>query len=95
MTRILAVIDSALTLYKANFHVVQFLSGSTNNAGMGRRLVYLFHVCSPLPVGDSLQRSVNEYNRQTFKLRAALTVKQSLKPAVSISCPGHTNAVAG
>lgn len=95
MARILAVTDFALTLYKANFHVGRFLSGSANNAGMGRQLVYLFHICSVLPVGDSLRRSVIEYNRQTFKLRAALTVKQSLKPAVSISCPGHTNTVAG
>lgn len=60
MAWILAVIDFALTLYKENFHAIQFPSVSTNNAEMGRRLVYLFHVRSPLPVGNSLQRSVIE-----------------------------------
>ncbi len=60
MVWILAVIDFALTLCKENFHTIQFPSVSANNAEMGRRLVYLFHVCSPLPVGNSLQRSVIE-----------------------------------
>lgn len=60
MARILAVIDLALTLCKEKFHTIQFSSASANNAAMGRRLVYLFHVCSPLPVGNSLLRSVIE-----------------------------------
>lgn len=58
MARILAVIDFSLTLCKENFHAIRLPSVSANNAKMGRHLVYLFHICSPLPVGNSLQRSV-------------------------------------
>lgn len=60
MAWILPVIDFALTLCKGNFHTIQFSSTSANNVAMGRRLVYLFHVCSPLPMGNSLLRSVIE-----------------------------------
>ncbi len=58
MAWISAVIDFSLTAPKENVHAIRFPSVRANNGKMGRRLVYLFRVCSSFPVGNSLQRSV-------------------------------------